>query len=99
MNILITGGAGFIGSHLIGRLLSKGNKVTCIDDLSLGSEQQLCDVINNKKFKLFNHDLSDLKAIKPIFSENQYDIIYHFAANSNIQLGSDNYIIDFKILH
>jgi len=96
LNILITGGAGFIGSHLIGRLLAKDNKVTCIDDFSLGSKKQLCNVINNKKFNLYNHDLSDLESIKPVFSNSQFDMVYHFAANSNIQLGSHNHIIDFK---
>ena len=96
MNILVTGGAGFIGSHLINRLLSEGNKVTCIDNLSLGSEKLLFDIINDANFKFHNNDLVDLDKINNIFSNNNYDIIYHFAANSNIQLGAENHLIDYK---
>ena len=96
MNILVTGGAGFIGSHLIDRLLSRDNKVTCIDNFSLGKNEFLIEASKNKSFTLYNIDLINIDEIKRIFKVNKFDIIYHLAANSDIQRGFNNTSIDFK---
>ena len=96
MNVLVTGGAGFIGSHLIDRLLSKGNIVTCIDNFSLGKNDFLINAAKNKAFVLYNIDLINKDEIKGIFKVNKFDIIYHLAANSDIQLGFSNTSIDFN---
>lgn len=60
MNVLVTGGAGFIGSHLCKRLLSDGHCVTAIDNLSNGSLENLKGVIDNPQFTFFEFILSFL---------------------------------------
>lgn len=56
--ILVTGGAGFLGSHLCERLLNEENRVTCLDDFSTGSHDNLTNLIANKNFEIINHDIA-----------------------------------------
>ena len=72
MNILVTGGAGFIGSHLVERL-SKDNKVVVLDNLLRGSKLKL-----NNNIKLINQDIKDIEAVKS--SMDGCDVVYHLAA-------------------
>ena len=72
-NILVTGGAGFIGSHLCHRLLSEQNKVICLDDFSTGSIKNISDFIKNKNFEFIEHDIT-----KPFFRKG-IDEIYNLA--------------------
>ena len=55
--ILITGGAGFIGSHLSKYLLEKGHNIICLDNLISGSFKNISDLINKPNFKFINHDI------------------------------------------
>ena len=71
--IVITGGAGFIGSHLCGRLLSQGNYVICLDDLSTGSMSNISIFLKNPNFEFVNHDIT--KA----FYREKVDEIYNLA--------------------
>lgn len=73
-NILLTGGAGYIGSHVANFLLDKGCKVTIIDNLATGSEKLV-----PKKSQLFVCDIADTKTINKIFEQNNFDIVMHFA--------------------
>ena len=57
--ILITGGAGFIGSHLCERLLNEGNDVICLDNFFTGSKRNIVHLIDNKYFELVRHDIID----------------------------------------
>ena len=57
--VLITGGAGFIGSHLCGRFLNVGFKVICLDNLYTGSEKNIQNYVNNPRFEFINHDVKD----------------------------------------
>ena len=72
-NILVTGGAGFIGSHLCKALLDLGNNVICLDNLFTGSKDNIFELINSPNFEFVNHDI-----IKPYYRDN-IDEIYNLA--------------------
>ncbi|MEL6222778.1 MAG: UDP-glucuronic acid decarboxylase family protein [Cyanobacteria bacterium J06626_14] len=72
MRILVTGGAGFIGSHLIDRLMSQGHDVICLDNFYTGHKRNILEWMNNPYFELVRHDITD-----PIRLE--IDQIYHLA--------------------
>nr|WP_309101230.1 NAD-dependent epimerase/dehydratase family protein [Fredinandcohnia onubensis] len=78
MKILVTGGAGFIGSHLVERLLEKGHDVTCLDDLSTGMKSFLSHVMNHPKFKFVNGSGLDRSLLKELI-EN-CETVFHLAA-------------------
>lgn len=59
MTILVTGGAGFLGSHLIDRLLDEGNEVICLDNFFTGSKNNVAHHIGNPHFELMRHDVTE----------------------------------------
>ena len=59
MKILVTGGAGFLGSHLCDRLISDGNEVVCLDNFFTGSKQNIIHLMDNQNFELVHHDVVD----------------------------------------
>jgi len=59
MKILVTGGAGFIGSHLCEKLLEQGNKVVCLDNLFTGARKNIEHLLNNPNFKFIEHDVEE----------------------------------------
>ena len=75
MSILVTGGAGFIGSHVADELIGQNKEVIVLDDLSGGFEQNV-----NKKAKFINGDVCDYNLIKKIFNENKIEYVFHLAA-------------------
>ncbi len=75
MNILITGGAGFLGSHLCRKLLKGGHKIICVDNFITGSRENIQDLLKNKKFKLIEHDIS-----RPLRIKDKLDWVMHFAS-------------------
>jgi UDP-glucose 4-epimerase len=84
-NVLITGGAGFIGSHLCQRLLAKEDlKVVVIDNFSLGVESNISEFRDNENFTVYNEDLNNPKELAAIFRKHQFDTVFHLAANSDI---------------
>ena len=72
MRILVTGGAGFIGSHLCERLLNDGHDVLCLDNFFTGSKENIIHLLDEHRFELVRHDI-----IEPILLE--VDRTYHFA--------------------
>ncbi|MEZ5307424.1 MAG: UDP-glucuronic acid decarboxylase family protein [Pyrinomonadaceae bacterium] len=72
MRILVTGGAGFIGSHLCERLLEEGNDVVCLDNYFTGRKENVAHLLDNYRFEMIRHDVT-----LPIFLE--VDQIYNFA--------------------
>ena len=78
MRILITGGAGYIGSTVSNYLLDRGHKITIIDNLSTG-------LLSNipKKAEFFKIDISNINKLNQIFFKKQFDIVFHFAAFIN----------------
>jgi UDP-glucose 4-epimerase len=95
MNILIAGGAGFIGSHLCDALLNKGNKVVVADKLIMG-DHNIDHLKSNNNFKLYKMELANQENVDKLFSENKIDAVYHMAANSDIQKGGKDPSIDFN---
>ena len=73
MKTLITGGAGFIGSHLCKRLIDEGNHVVCLDNLYTGSLTNIAGLLNNKNFEFIEHDVIEPFEIKGL------DLIYNLA--------------------
>lgn len=74
MRILVTGGAGFIGSHLCEYLIEKGEDVICVDNLFTGSKNNISHLQSKKNFKFIEHDI-----INPLFIEEKIDQIYNLA--------------------
>lgn len=97
MNILVTGGAGFIGSHLCDRLLSDGNNVTVVDNLVLGRRENISHLNNNANFCFFEVDLLDTARMQQIFADGNFDMVYHLAANSDIQKGGKDPQVDYSL--
>ncbi|CDZ23583.1 UDP-glucose 4-epimerase [[Clostridium] cellulosi] len=81
MNILVTGGAGYIGSHTCVELLESGHQVVVIDNLSNSDEEALVRVqkITGKTLKFYKGDVNDYSLLKTIFTENKIDAVIHFA--------------------
>ena len=99
MNILMAGGAGFIGSHLIDDLLKEGHIIVCADKLIMGDEN-IKHILNDKqmkdRFHFYNAELADQKNVDMLFKEHQFDMVFHLAANSDIQKGGKEPGIDFN---
>lgn len=87
--VIVTGGAGFIGSHLTDELIKLGHKVIVIDNLSLGKKEYI-----NPKAKFYKIDIRNLNKIKPIFKKA--DFVFHLAAHPRIQPSIINPLPSFK---
>ncbi len=78
MRILVTGGAGFVGSHLCDRLIRDGHSVTVIDNFSTGRASNLNQLIGKTNFKLVEGSILDVSALKPLINDSDY--VFHLAA-------------------
>jgi len=72
---LVTGGAGFLGSHLCDRLIIEGHEVICLDNLITGDVANISHLLGNPKFKFINYDVTNY-----IFIDGNIDFIFHFAS-------------------
>ena len=88
MKTLITGGAGFIGSHLADMLIKSGHSVTVIDNLSNGRMSNIGHLLDNKKFKFNELDITNLESIKSVF--NGVDWVFHLAGMADIVPSIEN---------
>ena len=84
-NILVTGGAGYIGSHVTEQLLKNGYKIIIIDNLSTGYKKLL-----NKKAKFIKGDINDKSKIKNLIKKNNITSIIHLAAHLNVSEAEKN---------
>ncbi len=81
---LITGGAGFIGSHLAERLIAEGHSVIALDNLSTGSRRNLGNLQNHPRFEFIKGDISNKALLTPLIK--QADIVFHLAAAVGVKL-------------
>ncbi len=93
--MLVTGGAGFIGSHLIQRLLAQGRKVTCLDNFCdyydpAIKRKNISSFLKDKKFTLVEADIRDRDALKKLFGEYKFDKVIHLAAQPGVRMSLQN---------
>ena len=85
---LVTGGAGFIGSHLIDALLERGHTVLCVDNLSTGKIENIAHVELNDRFSFFKADIRDLESMRSLMKG--VDFVFHEAALGSVQRSVDD---------
>ncbi len=91
MRILITGGAGFIGSHLCEKLLDFGYQVVCVDNFFTGSRKNIDHLLSNNNFEFIEHDI-----IEPFFLDDKIDQIYNLACPASPVHYQDNPVRTIK---
>jgi len=91
MNILVTGGAGYIGSFMVKILLDRGDKVIVVDNLETGYKEAV-----DKRATLLVGDLNELKFVSNIFKDNKFDAIFHFAGLISMEESTKNPYLYFK---
>ena len=94
MKYLVTGGAGFIGSHIVDRLIKEKNQVLVYDDFSTGRELFIKHHLRNPNFKLVKANISDLKLLTK--SMKGIDFVFHMAAHADVRSGYDDHFIDHR---
>ena len=90
MKILVTGGCGFIGSHIVDLLIENGHEVVVLDNLSTGNKENL-----NEKAKFYEKDIR--MNLSKIFEEEKFDVVIHEAAQINVRSSMENPINDAEI--
>lgn len=84
MKILVTGGAGFIGSNLCERLVQRGHSITVADNLILGRREHLSALEREADFRFVEMDVSVPSSLDQLFAESAFECVFHLAANSDI---------------
>ncbi len=96
MKCLVTGAAGFIGSHLTEKLLSKGNnQVWAVDDFSTGNKENISHLLNNSRFHFRQGSILDKDLLKELIGE--CEVVYHLAAAVGVKYIMENLIKSIKI--
>ncbi|MBE3122276.1 MAG: NAD-dependent epimerase/dehydratase family protein [Thermoplasmata archaeon] len=94
MKAFVSGGAGFIGSHLVDSLIENGHTVTVYDNLSSGDKQFIQHHLHQENFTFIKADLLDLKRVKKEIQG--HDIVFHLAANPHVRLGEKQTDLDLN---
>src|SRR5262249_53236339 len=88
MQYFVPGGAGFIGSNLVDRLLADGHAVTAYDNFSTGQREVLADALRHPAFRLIEGDLLDLPPLTRAVVG--HDFVFHLAANADVRFGTEH---------
>ena len=89
MNILVTGGAGFIGRWVVKKLLTDGHRVVALDDLSNGRLMNIEEFRDNPDFLFIEGDIKERDTVDKVFAGG-FDLVYHLAASINVQDSIDD---------
>jgi len=90
MKVLVTGGAGFIGSHLCEKLVSEGHEVVCLDNFNdfydpQIKRQNIKSLLANKNFQLIEGDIIDEKIVQKVFKDHSFEQVFHIAARAGVR--------------
>ncbi len=96
MKALVTGGAGFIGSHLCRSLIKDGYEVVAVDNFSNGTKDNIKDLLCNPDFCFYECDINQASQFNEVFEAHTLDIVFHLAANADVYRGTENYKIDLE---
>lgn len=96
MKALVTGGAGFIGTHLVRNLLNRGLEVVVVDNFTLGHQKNVDCFGDNSNYKFYNVNIEETEKFCETLKDEKFDIVYHLAANSDIQKGGRMPSVDFN---
>lgn len=91
MKVLVTGGAGFIGSHTVDKLIEMGHNVSVIDNLSTGNKKNI-----NKEARFYEIDIRSEK-ISDIFKREKFEAVFHFAAQINVRKSVEDPFFDIDV--
>src|SRR4051794_38704348 len=98
---LVTGAAGFIGSHLVDRLLSMGHTVVGADNMVLGRRENLAQALSSPRFTFQELDVNNCSAFESFVGQQggtePFTTVWHMAANSDIQAGGRNPDVDSQL--
>jgi UDP-glucose 4-epimerase len=97
MRALVTGGAGFIGSHLCDHLVARGDEVWCVDNLHLGRRRNIAHLERWNTFHFLEQDVLERAALNALFVEAKFETVFHLAANSDIAAGTADPELDFRL--
>ena len=97
MRALVTGGAGFIGSHLCDRLIGQGAEVWCADNLHLGQRRNIAHLESSNRFHFVALDVLERKKLDALFADAKFDAVFHMAANSDIAAGVADPDLDLRL--
>lgn len=101
MRILLTGGAGFIGSHIAERLLEQGHEVVIVDNLSTGSKDNLSPIFSSDKylgkFKFYPFSITNKEVLEELFAAEKFDIINHHAAQVDVRKSVLDPVFDAQV--
>jgi UDP-glucose 4-epimerase len=92
MKILVTGGAGFIGSNVVDALVIEGHEVAILDNLSTGRKENL-----NPVAKFYNVDITDFEGVEKVFKDFKPEILYHLAAQIDVRKSVSDPVFDGKV--
>lgn len=96
MKTLVTGGAGFIGSHICKRLVNEGHQVVAIDNLSNGSLDNLKELEGNPQFSFHEYDVNNTIKLRSVFDSQPFDMVFHLAANADVTKGEESPQVDYE---